>query len=362
MKILIAIDSFKGCITSAQAAQAAAQGVADAFPDAQVTCLPVSDGGEGMLEAFQAVTGGQEIIVPAHDPLMRPIQAPYAITPDGTAIIEMAQASGLTLLAPKERNPLIATSYGTGELIVDALNRGCRRIIVGLGGSATSDCGRGMLEAMGIYFGEGYDYRYMNDFNFILNDYPDVEVIAVSDVQNPLTGLKGAAHVFARQKGATGAMIALLDKRARRFAQLAKFYTGKNHRFTPGAGAAGGMGFALMTFMNASLQSGADLLLDMARFDESVAEASMVITGEGSANAQTLMGKLPYRVMSRAKAHGVPVAMLCGQLADGKALEDAGFSSIHVINRPGDPLEVCMQPEVAMRNIRNTVSKILTKP
>ena len=231
MKIILAIDSFKGCITSEQAARAAAQGIADAIPDAQVISLPVSDGGEGMLDAFLAVTGGQKIMVPVHDPLMRPIQAPYAITSDGsTAIIEMAQASGLTLLTPKERNPLIATSYGTGELIVNALERRCRRIIVGLGGSATSDCGRGMLEAMGMDFGKGYNYQSMSDSHFIFNGFSDVEVIVASDVQNPLTGPRGAARVFARQKGATSAMIDLLDKRARRFADMTFFFTIASHR------------------------------------------------------------------------------------------------------------------------------------
>ena len=310
MKILIAIDSFKGCITSAQAAQAAAQGVADAFPDAQVTCLPVSDGGEGMLEAFQAVTGGQEIIVPAHDPLMRPITASYGLTGDGTAIIEMAQASGLALLQATERNPLQATSYGTGELIADALRRGCKRMIVGLGGSATVDGGRGMLEALGATIGD---------------DVVDLSQSLLAECDVPIT-IAGWAAITAQA-------------------------VCHDYRDMPGAGAAGGVGFALLAYMHATMQSGIDLLMDLIDIDHMLDGCDLVITGEGSADRQTLMGKLPSGILRRAHSHGVPTILIAGRVSDHQSLLDAGFAQVHCVNPAGSPLSECMQPDIARHRL-----------
>ena len=337
-KIIVAIDSFKGCVTSAEANQAATEGVLQGMPEAEVVKVPVSDGGEGWLEAFHTAMGGEIVEVNVKDPLMRPIVAQYLLMGD-TAVIEIAKASGLTLLKPEERNPMVATSYGTGQLVVDAIRKGCKHIIVGLGGSATSDCGIGMLEAI-----ENADYK-------------DVRFTIATDVTNPLCGENGAAHVFAPQKGATPEMVEALDARAKRFAEESAKRMGRDCQNMPGAGAAGGLGYAFLQYMNAECRSGIDLLLDTIHFDDMLQDADLVITGEGSADRQTLMGKLPFGILQRARKHDVPVMLIAGRIADEQLLTDAGFSRVACINPHGLPLEIAMQPETAKENIRKTVSE-----
>ena len=337
-KIIVAIDSFKGCVTSAEANQAATEGVLQGMPEAEVVKVPGSDGGEGWLEAFHTAMGGEIVEVNVKDPLMRPIVAQYLLMGD-TAVIEIAKASGLTLLKPEERNPMVATSYGTGQLVVDAIRKGCKHIIVGLGGSATSDCGIGMLEAI-----ENADYK-------------DVRFTIATDVTNPLCGENGAAHVFAPQKGATPEMVEALDARAKRFAEESAKRMGRDCQNMPGAGAAGGLGYAFLQYMNAECRSGIDLLLDTIHFDDMLQDADLVITGEGSADRQTLMGKLPFGILQRARKHDVPVMLIAGRIADEQQLTDAGFSRVACINPHGLPLEIAMQPETAKENIRKTVSE-----
>ena len=338
-KIIVAIDSFKGCLTSAEANQAAAEGILAKKPEAKVVQVPVSDGGEGFLAAFQVAMGGSIVEVNVKDPLMRPIVAQYLIQGD-TAVIEMAKASGLTLLKPEERNPMVATSYGTGQLIVDAVRKGCKHIIVGLGGSATSDCGIGMLEAI-------------NNSQFTIEN--DVRFTIATDVTNPLCGENGAAHVFAPQKGATPDQVIALDARAKHFAEASTKHLGRDCQNMPGAGAAGGLGYAFLQYMKAACRSGIDLLLDTIHFDDLLQDADLVITGEGSADRQTLMGKLPYGILQRAKKCGVPVILIAGRIADEQILLNAGFSRVACINPPGIPLEIAMQPDTAKENIRKTV-------
>ena len=335
-KIIVAIDSFKGCLTSAEANQAACEGILDRMPETKVVQVPVSDGGEGWLEAFYAAMGGSIVEVNVKDPLMRPIVAQYLIQGD-TAVIEIAKASGLTLLKPEERNPMVATSYGTGQLVVDAIRRGCKHIIVGLGGSATSDCGIGMLEAI-----ENADYK-------------DVRFTIATDVTNPLCGENGAAHIFGPQKGATPEMVEALDARAKHFAEASAKHLGRDCQNMPGAGAAGGLGYAFLQYMNAECRSGIDLLLDTIHFDDLLHDADLVITGEGSADRQTLMGKLPFGILQRAQRHDVPVMLIAGRIADEQLLLDAGFSHVACINPPGISLEIAMQPDTAKENIRKTV-------
>ena len=337
-KIIVAIDSFKGCLTSAEANQAASEGFLQGMPEAEVVKVPVSDGGEGWLEAFHTVMGGEIIEVNVKDPLMRPIVAQYLMQGD-TAVIEIAKASGLTLLKPEERNPMVATSYGTGQLVVDAIRKGCKHIIVGLGGSATSDCGIGMLEAI-----ENADYK-------------DVRFTIATDVTNPLCGENGAAYVFGPQKGATPEMVEALDARAKRFAEESAKRMGRDSQNMPGTGAAGGLGYAFLQYMNAECRSGIDLLLDTIHFDDMLQDADLVITGEGSADRQTLMGKLPFGILQRARKHDVPVMLIAGRIADEQQLTDAGFSRVACINPPGLPMEIAMQPETAKENIRKTVSE-----
>jgi glycerate kinase len=339
MKIIVAIDSFKGCLTSAEANQAASEGILAKKPDAQVVQVPVSDGGEGWLEVFQTAVGGSIVEVNVKDPLMRPIVAQYLVL-DDTAVIEIAKASGLTLLKPEERNPMVATSYGTGQLVVDAVRRDCKRIIVGLGGSATSDCGIGMLEAI-----ENSKLKIENDVRFTI----------ATDVTNPLCGEQGAAHVFAPQKGASPEMVLTLDARAKRFAEASAKHLERDCQNMPGAGAAGGLGYAFLQYMNAECRSGIELLLDTIHFDNLLQDADLIITGEGSADRQTLMGKLPFGILQRAQSHHVPVMLIAGRIADEQLLLDAGFSRVACINPPDLPLEIALQPETAKDNIKKTI-------
>ena len=380
-KIIVAIDSFKGCLTSAEANQAASEGIIDKMPDAEVVQVPVSDGGEGFMDAFKAAMGGEIVEVNVKDPLMRTIVAQYLVQ-DDTAVIEIAKASGLTLLKPEERNPMVATSYGTGQLVVDAVRRGCKRIIVGLGGSATSDCGVGMLRAIIDAFakrGNWDDVRELDDVRFTI----------ATDVTNPLCGEQGAAHVFAPQKfaikreqseldsiaereqtrplvkGATLEMVETLDARAKRFAEASAKHLGRDCQNMPGAGAAGGLGYAFLQYMNADCRSGIDLLLDTIHFDDLLQNADLVITGEGSAYRQTLMGKLPFgilrrcqsvaRNLQRAQLYHVPVILIAGRIADEQQLLATGFSHVACINPPDTPLEIAIQPATAKENIKKTV-------
>ena len=344
-KVIVAIDSFKGCLTSAEANQAASEGILDKMPDAKVVQVPVSDGGEGFLEAFQAAMGGEIVEVNVKDPLMRSIVAQYLIQGD-TAVIEIAKASGLTLLSPEERNPMVATSYGPGQLVVDAVQRGCKHIIIGLGGSATSDCGIGMLEAID---------------NAKLTIDNDVRFTIATDVTNPLCGEQGAAFVFAPQKGATHDDVLALDARAKRFAEASAKHLGRDCQNMPGAGAAGGLGYAFLQYMNADCRSGIDLLLDTIHFDDLLQDADLVITGEGSADRQTLMGKLPFGILQRAQRHHVPVMLIAGRIADEQLLLDAGFSRVACINPPDLPLEIALQPATAKENISRMVRRLLQK-
>lgn len=354
MKVVVAIDSFKGCLTSKEANQAAAEGVRNVCPDTEIVQIPVSDGGEGFMEAFYAAIGGdmQEIMV--RDPLMRPVLAKYLLW-GSTAVIEMAQASGLTLLAPEERNPMVATSYGTGQLVADAVRKGAEHIIVGLGGSATSDAGIGMLRALIDSFakhGSWDDIQELKNIRFTI----------ASDVKNPLCGENGAAHVFAPQKFAIGREesipedILTLDKRARRFAEVSAKHFGYDRSAEEGAGAAGGLGYAFLQYMNAECRPGIQLLLETIHFNEIVKDADLVITGEGSADRQTLMGKLPMGILQQSAA--VPVCLIAGRISDREELLRAGFSHVECINPAGLSLEEAMRKEVAMQNICDTVSRL----
>ena len=376
-KIIVAIDSFKGCLASAEANRAAVEGILARMPEAEVLPIPVSDGGEGWLEAFRSPIPtpspvgrgtsptptlpsregsptptlpsreGVLVEVDVRDPLMRHITAPYLVIGD-TAVIEMAKASGLMLLHEEERNPMIATSYGTGQLVADAIRRGCRHIIVGLGGSATSDCGIGMLRAIIDNFAKHGSWDDVHELDA-------VHFTIATDVTNPLCGENGAAHVFAPQKGATQEKIQLLDARAKRFAEVSARHFGYDCQNEPGAGAAGGLGYAFLQYMNAERQSGIDLQLDTIGFDRLLDNASLVITGEGASDRQTLMGKVPYGILQRAKAHLVPVALIAGRTEDRQELLHAGFSQVLCINPPNQPAEEAMKPETAKRNIFDTI-------
>ena len=373
MKVIIAIDSFKGSLTSREAGQAAQQGIQQIYPDWETDIITIADGGEGMLNVMLEATGGKSITIEAHDPLMQRTYATYGISADGkTAFIEMANISGLPLVPAERRNPMKTTTYGTGELIQDALEKGCTQFIIGIGGSATNDAGIGMLQALGFRFLDkkgqplGQGGEIMKEIATIDDSekHPllkNAHFIVACDVKNPFYGPEGAAYVFARQKGADDDMIAELDEGMRSFAHLIQKETGKDIANEPGSGAAGGMGGGLMAFLQAELQSGADLLLDICQFNRRIMGADLIITGEGRIDRQSLMGKIPGKILQRGQANDIPVIAIAGGVKDEEILLEAGFKGVYATKPEGMTLEEAMKREVAMENIRSTVKQLLEK-
>lgn len=299
----------------------------------EIITLEMSDGGEGMLDAFLSAMKGKRVRIHAHDALMRWTKAEYGIV-DNTAIIEIAQTAGLALIEPEQRNPMKATSWGVGEMIVNAYRRGVTHFIVGLGGSTTSDCGIGMLKAMGD------DWKTIRrECNFVL----------ASDVTNPLYGENGAAHVFAPQKGADSEMVEMLDARARKFAEVSAKHFGYDRSEAPGAGAAGGLGYAFLQYFNAKARPGAELLLEKIGFDALIQNADLVITGEGHSDRQTLMGKLPQKILEHVTNQ--KIWLVSGGVSDRQAMLDAGFDRVIQVTPDNMPLDMALKPDVARNNM-----------
>ena len=335
MKIVIAPDSFKECLSAADVAEALSRAVSRLYPSAQVVSIPMADGGEGTLEALSVPMGARIETVSVHDPLGRPVMADYGIS-GTTAIVEVARACGLQLLRKEERNPLIASSRGVGEIIADAFSKGCRRIIAGLGGTATCDGGKGMMSVPGIR-------EIMASCSF--------EILC--DVKAPFVGAEGAAKVFAPQKGATARQVSELEERMRELARVMKDQTGVDVSDMPGAGAAGGISGALMAYSGAQLMPGVDRIMDLCGFSDAVQGANLIITGEGKSDRQTLMGKVPYGVLKRSE--GIPVILMSGRIEDRPVLEKAGFFRLIEISPRNLPLSEAMQPEIAIQNIEESV-------
>lgn len=355
MKYILAIDSFKGCLTSYEAEKAVSEAITDYDNRFQPELIPVSDGGEGMLKAFADALKADIVTTSVHGPMMRLTEAEYGITADGTAIIETAQACGLTLVDEEERNPMRATSYGAGELIASAFKRGCRKFIVGLGGSATSDAGIGMMMAITDKLAPRGGH-----FDDIATELRDgCRFTLASDVTNPLYGPDGAAAVFGPQKGATPDMIKMLDSRAMRFAEISARHFGYDLSDSPGAGAAGGLGYAFMQYLGAEMKAGAELMLSLADFDSRLTKGCCVITGEGHADRQTLMGKMPYHVMKAAKAKGMPTWLIAGKVDDRQALIDAGFTRVAAVTPDDADITEAMKKDNARNNIRNAIRLLL---
>lgn len=349
-KIILAIDSFKNCLTSVDVEKAVEEGLKKTGIEAEIVSVPVSDGGDGMLDAFVEAMHGSIISADVHDPLMRPITANYGIASD-VAIIEMAKASGLQLVEVEQRNPMNTSTYGTGELIADAINKGYKKFIIGLGGSATSDTGIGMFRALLDKFalkGEHID-------DILGRELKDCKFILASDVKNPLLGDNGAARIFAKQKGATPLQVEMLESRAMKFADMSAKHFGYDYRNTEGAGAAGGLGYAFLQYLGATVESGAELLFNEIKFDKIISQADMIITGEGHADAQTLMGKLPVRVLSHASKYGIPVHIMAGRVTDRQQLINAGF--VDVINITFDDMDdkEATKKDVAIKNIIQSI-------
>ena len=375
MKVVVAIDSFKGCLSSMEANRAAAVGVRQACPTAEVVEVAVSDGGEGFVDAVRSSQVGELVEVTACDPLLRPIKARYLLR-GSTAVMEVAQVCGLMLLSPDERNPVVATSYGVGQLVADAVRRGATHVVVGLGGSGTCDAGVGMLTALTNAFTKdgtspepdtftaASDFSE-NDLPSTLCSWPDIPTLRpvrftiATDVTNPLCGEHGAARVFAPQKGATKKQVILLEERTQRFAEIAARRMGFDRSQCAGAGAAGGLGYAFMQFLGAECRPGAELLLDTIGFDAIVSDADIVITGEGSADRQTLMGKLPLHILRHAAT--MPVCLIAGRVSDADLLVQAGFAHVQSINPPDLALETALRKDVAQRNIAQSVEHMLTR-
>lgn len=371
-KVVIAMDSFKGCLSSEEAEHAAKEGVKSICPDCQVVCFPMSDGGEGILDILIKTMKGSYRTVTAHDPLLRPMQVSYGVSGDGCmAIIEMAAVNGLPLLAAEERNPLKTTSFGMGELIRDALEQGCRNFMVGIGGSATNDAGMGMLQALGarFYTKEGKMLEQLNgavlsrvatiDASCLHPALKEAHFTVACDVNNPFCGLQGATYVYARQKGANDEMIVLLEQGMQSLSEVIWNTTGKAITDCPGAGAAGGMGGGFLAFFDAELKSGIRLLLDVSDFGKEIKGADLIITGEGRVDRQSLMGKVPSGVLEEAQKQDVPVVVVAGSVKESEEIRRAGFQGLFSINSGFLSLEEAMKPERAKENIKNTVIRIM---
>lgn len=340
-KIVIACDSYKGCLSSSEVARAAAEGVAEVYPDCEIVRLAVADGGEGTVDALVETLGGHLEWAEVSDPLGRPVKAAYGIAGD-LAIIESAAACGLTLLSKEERNPLIATTKGLGELILAAIDKGCRRFLVGLGGSATNDGGMGMIG--------------VPDF---LEKTRGVEFTVACDVDTPYIGKNGASRVFGPQKGASAQDVEVLEERLRGYALKIMEDTGIDVSDMAGAGAAGGLGGAFRAYLGAELKRGVDLVLDQIGFDSIIDGADLVITGEGCSDYQTLKGKTAAGVLERAKRKGIPVMLVSGAIRDWQMLRDGGFGIIAAASPQGMSLAEAMRPETAESNIYKTVKRLL---
>ena len=339
MKILIAPDSFKKSLEALDVCHAIQSGFSQVFPDADYKLLPMADGGEGTSAVLSYVLGGRWKEVRVHDPLMRPINAKYLLLENETAVIEIAQACGLHLLTTEERNPLITSSYGVGELIADALDEGVKRIIIGLGGSATNDAGLGMLMALGMTFHDSDDntlaqgggalanLQRLDATNFHTSVLETVFEVAC-DVTNPLCGELGASAIFGPQKGASPQQINDLDKALTHFASVCEQHGYQNYQDIAGAGAAGGLGYALISFCQAELTSGFDTVAKVTNLSQHIADADLVITGEGKLDAQSAMGKVAGGISHIAKLSHTPVIAICGSV-DG--LQPAQTSQFDVI-------------------------------
>ncbi|NGM56620.1 glycerate kinase [Bacillus velezensis] len=344
MKIIIAPDSFKESMTSKEAADSIEKGFKAVFPDAEYTKIPAADGGEGTVQALTDATGGSIIKKTVTGPLGTPVNAAYGLLGDGrTAVIEMAEASGLHLVPRHLRDPLNTTTRGTGELIADAASRGASEIIIGLGGSATNDGGTGMASALGVRFlneegqeihdGGGALHTLASiDISGLSPDLKHIRFRAACDVENPLTGENGASYVFGPQKGASEKTKVVLDRNLYHFADVLRRQHDIEADTVKGAGAAGGLGAGLIAFLQAEIQSGIDVVLDTLSFSDQIRDADLVITGEGQIDGQTIFGKTPAGIAARAAAQEIPVIALAGSL--GKNFEhvySAGITAVFSI-------------------------------
>lgn len=369
-KIVIACDSFKGSLTSGEVADALETGLLSQLSDCEIVKLAVGDGGEGTSLALVRALGGRIVSAVCHDPLNREMIAGYGIS-GNTAFIDIASASGLTLLEESKRNPLYTTTYGTGELILDAISKGCGKIILGLGGSATNDAGTGLLHALGYRFmdtsgnsvipltGENLIRIAGIDDSAVGEHIKSVDFVIASDVQSPFCGVNGAVNVFARQKGASDSAMEKLEQGMLSFNSLIISLFGVDMNSVKGSGAAGGAGGTLSVFLNSDIVSGVDMVLDSLHLDDIISDADLVITGEGSIDAQTLSGKLPVGVSRRCRKQSVPVVAICGRYDHTLRLTEY-FDKVYDINENLSNMNNIMYKNIAKSNVISITKKIIT--
>jgi glycerate kinase len=354
-KIVIAPDSYKGCLSALDVTNAIEGAILEFYPEINVVKVPIADGGEGTVDALVTATNGKLMFSEVLDPLGEKIVAKWGILGDGTsAVIEMASASGLPLIPKEKRNPYITSTFGTGQLIISALDENCKKIVIGIGGSATNDGGVGMAKALGAKFFDssgkelhdgGYALQKLNkiDISNIDPRIKNTEILVACDVDNPLCGPRGASAVYGPQKGATPEMILELDKALLNFSEIAQKTVGKDVKNIAGAGAAGGLGAGLMFFTEASLMPGVELVLEVTNFNSLVEDADLVITGEGNTDFQTVFGKAPVGVAKAAKKYNIPVICISGGLGEGyESVFEKGIDAIVSISSGPVSLDECM--------------------
>ena len=371
MKVVVAIDSLKGSLSSIEAGMAIRDGVLAAKPDAEVIVKPLADGGEGTTDALIEGMNGKRIDLTVTGPMGTPVNAYYGYLADShTAVMEMASAAGITLVPAAEKNPLLATSFGVGEVMNDALQKGCRNFIIGIGGSATNDGGIGMLKALGVRFldengedaGEGGQALAkvtqidVSGLNPLLKE---CQIQVACDVNNPLCGENGSTYVYGPQKGVTEDMKKPLDEDMAHFAMVTSETLGNDYHDTPGAGAAGGLGFAFLSYIGATLTPGIELILDAVRLEQELPNADIVVTGEGCLDFQTAMGKAPVGVARLAKKyHGKVIAFAGSVTKEASACNKEGIDAFFPILRSVCTLEEAMDPANARANLTATVEQV----
>ena len=365
MNVLIAIDSFKGSLSSLQAGTAVREAILRLDHRADITVKPLADGGEGTVEALAQGANGEMIELTVTGPLLTPVIAKYCILKDtNTAVIEMAAAAGITLVSAENRNPLETTTFGVGQLLKDAVERGCRNFIIGIGGSATNDGGTGMLAALGFDFldqvgnpiplgAKGLQLLHCIKTDNVLPALKECRFQVACDVTNPLCGEMGCSAVFGPQKGATPEMIAAMDRWLEKYAELAKTVSGKADKYAAGAGAAGGLGFAFLSFTNAVLKSGIQIILEEINLEAAIKNADIVVTGEGRLDSQTVMGKAPIGVAKLAKKYGKKVIAFSGCVTeDAEICNEHGIDAFFPVLRGVTSLEEALDPANAYRNLK----------
>jgi len=371
MKVAIAIDSFKGSISTFQAGEAISEGVKRVYPDAEAIVCPLADGGEGTVDAIIAATGGEMVEVTVHNPIGKLIKSTYGIVPHtNTAIIEMSAAAGITLIDEKDRNPLNTTTYGVGELILDAISKGCRKFIVGIGGSATNDAGVGMLCALGFEFldkngkqvalgAKGLKDIVEIKIDNAINKLKECTFCVACDVKNTLCGENGCSAVYGPQKGATPEMIKNMDAWLENFAGLTKKVLPASDLNIPGTGAAGGLGFAFLSYLDASLQSGIDLVIKETGLENNIKDADVVVTGEGRLDGQSYMGKAPIGVAKLAKKYNKTVIAFSGCVTDDAVnCNKHGIDAFFPILRTPCTLQEAMDCDNARKNLKDTAEQV----